>query len=175
MKKIGCLDKNLQVFNSRFFTFSNMSNFGWSVSLAFQFTLFESFQFDSKPSLLRSSAKLENVFPVFKLTEVLIHQGMFDGDGWRIGFQVSFSDIGHTGWLIHKDMIPWLVPWRLAFGHLIVPFFSSLKGGIHIINDSTVVKPKMMDDVTNAEFAVRIHWSPWMIKTKDDWFFEVTL
>ena len=97
MKKIGSLDNILQVFNSRFFTFSNMSHFGSSVSLAFQFTLFESFQFDSKPSQLRSSAKLENVFPVFKLTEVLIHQGMFDVGGRRIGFQVSFSDIGHTG------------------------------------------------------------------------------
>ena len=97
MKKIGILDNNLHVFNSSFFTFSNMSYFGRCVSLAFQFTLFESFQFDSKPSLLRSSAKLENVFPVFKLTEVLIHQGMFDGGGRRIGFQVSFSDIGHTG------------------------------------------------------------------------------
>ena len=103
---------------------------------------------------MRTSAKLENVFPVFKLTEVLIHQGMFDGGGRKVGFQVSFGDIGHTGSLIHEDMIPWLVPWRLAFGHLIVPFFSSLKGGIHIVNDSTVVKPKMMDDVTNAEFAV---------------------
>ena len=97
MKKIGSLGNNLQVFNSCFFTFSNMSYFGYIVSLAFRFTLLGSFQFDSKPSLLRSSAKLENVFPVFKLTEVLIYQGMFDGGGRRIGFQVSFGDIGHTG------------------------------------------------------------------------------
>ena len=81
MKKIGSLDNNLQVFNSNFFTLSNMSYFGLSVCMPFQFTLFESFQFDSKPFILRSSAKLENVFPVFKLTEVLIHQGMFDGGG----------------------------------------------------------------------------------------------
>jgi len=54
-------------------------------------------------------------------------------------------------------MIPRLVPRRFAFGHFKVPFFCSLKSGINIHDNSPVIKPKMVNDLSYAILAGCVH------------------
>ena len=69
-----------------------------------------------------------------------------------IGFEISFRDIGVDVLAIDKDVIPGLGARRLGFCHALVPLLGAFEEGVHIHNNTAVIKQLVADELSDTKF-----------------------
>ena len=84
-----------------------------------------------------------DVAPTLKITEKVVKQGMVDRIVQLIHREIFLHDVGHVFCFIDQNMVPGLIFGRPALGHLLIPFFRTLEGGIHIHDDPAIIKKPM--------------------------------
>lgn len=70
-----------------------------------------------------------------------------------IRLQVSFRYVSHMFGTIDQHVIPGLILGWTTFGHLFIPGVRTLKSGIDIHDNATVVKKLVVNQLANRVFA----------------------
>ena len=90
-----------------------------------------------------------NVPPISEIGEMVLHQGMLNGEAAVIPFEVAFGYIRLMLGTVWQDVIPRTVLGWSRTGHRFVPFLGSQKVCIDIDDHTSVTEQFVLHYVTN--------------------------
>ncbi len=67
-------------------------------------------------------------------------------------YQIAFRDIGRLVRVVHQHTVPRLVSWRFGDRHLLIPVFAQSKFAVTSIDNASIGKSPMLDDLPNMKF-----------------------
>ncbi len=77
---------------------------------------------------------------------------MFDRVTGRIGFEITFRDIGLLCGAVDQDVIPGSILRRRIRAHIpLIPVHGTAKERVHVDDDTAIVEKAVMDDLSNCE------------------------
>ena len=92
---------------------------------------------------------IPDVPSVFEVSEVVLHQGILNGEATVIWLEVSFGYIGLMLGSVWQYVIPRTVPGWPRTGHGFVPFLGSLKVRIDVHDHASVIEQFVLHHVTD--------------------------